>query len=46
MTPVHAEPTCSGRVVAIDDGLATLELAITLADGTTVLRGEATVDIR
>lgn len=46
ITPVHAEPTCSGRVVAIDDGLATLELAITLADGTTVLRGEATVDIR
>ncbi|SAK53963.1 bifunctional enoyl-CoA hydratase/phosphate acetyltransferase [Caballeronia calidae] len=44
-TPVHAEPTCSGRVVAINDRLATLELAITLADGTTVLRGEAVVEI-
>jgi len=46
MTPVHAEPTCVGRIIAIEDGLATLELAINLADGTTVLRGEAVVDIR
>lgn len=46
MTPVHAEPTCEGRIVAINDGMATIELAISLADGTTVLRGEATVDIR
>jgi acyl dehydratase len=46
MTPVRAEPNCSGRVVAINDGLATLELAITLADGTTVVTGEAVVDIR
>jgi hypothetical protein len=45
MTPVHAEPICTGRIVAIEDGLATLELAINLADGTTVLRGEAVVDI-
>jgi len=43
---VRAEPTCSGRVVAINDGLATLELAITLADGTTVVTAEAVVDIR
>jgi hypothetical protein len=33
-------------VVALQDGLATLELAIHLADGTTVVRGEAVVDIR
>lgn len=46
MTPVHAQPTCSGRVVAIDDGLATLELAITLGDGSVVVRGDAVVDIR
>jgi acyl dehydratase len=46
MTPVHAAPTCTGRVAAIDDGLATLDLAIHLADGTIVLRGEAVVDIR
>lgn len=46
ITPVHAQPTCTGKVVAIDDDLATVELAVTLADGTTVLRGEALVDIR
>jgi acyl dehydratase len=45
-TPVHAQPTGTGRVVALQDGLATLELAIHLADGTTVVRGEAVVDIR
>lgn len=46
ITPVHAQPTCSGRIVSIQDGLATLELEIKLADGTTVVRGEAVVDIR
>jgi len=45
-TPVHAQPTCTGRVVALQDGLATLEMAIHLADGTTVVRGEAVIDIR
>lgn len=45
-TPVRAEPTCTGRVTAIQDGLATLELEIKLADGKTVLTGEAVVDIR
>ena len=45
-TPVHAQPTCTGRVVALQDGLATLEMAICLADGTTVVRGEAVIDIR
>ena len=45
-TPVHAQPTCTGRVVALQNGLATLELALHLADGTTVLRGEAVIDIR
>jgi len=46
ITPVHAQPTCTGRVVTIQDGLATLELEIALADGTTVVRGEAVIDIR
>ena len=46
MTPVHAQPTCTGRVVAINDGLASLEIEVKLADGKTVLRGEAVVDIR
>ena len=45
-TPVHAQPTCTGRITAIEDGLATVELSIGLADGKTVLRGEALVDIR
>ena len=46
ITPVHAQPTCTGRIKAIDDGLATLELEITLVNGTVVVRGEAVVDIR
>jgi acyl dehydratase/pimeloyl-ACP methyl ester carboxylesterase len=46
MTPVHAVATCRGRVTAIDEGLATVDLSISLADGTTVVRAEAVVDIR
>ena len=39
-----ARPTCTGRVgVRRRDGLATLELAVTLADGTVTLTGDATV---
>ena len=45
ITPVHAEPTCTGRVVALDNGLATLDLAVTLADGKLVVRGEAVVEV-
>jgi len=45
ITPVHAAPTCTGRVVAVADGLATLELAVTLADGTVTLTGGAVVAI-
>lgn len=49
ITPVHAEPTCTGRVVAVDvlDGelRATLELRVQLADGTVTLTGDATVAI-
>ncbi len=43
ITPVHGEPTCTGRVTAVDRGLATVELTVTLADGTTTLTGDATV---
>ncbi|MFC5993560.1 MaoC/PaaZ C-terminal domain-containing protein [Pseudonocardia hispaniensis] len=47
ITPVHARPTCTGRVVAIDevDGerQATLELAVTLVDGTVTLTGSAVI---
>jgi acyl dehydratase len=44
ITPVHAEPTCRGRVVSVENGLTTLELWIDLADGTTVVRGEAIIE--
>lgn len=45
ITPVHGKPTCTGRVVSVEDGLANIELAVTLDDGTTTLTGEAVVDI-
>lgn len=45
ITPLHAQPTCTGRVVAVSDGLATVELAVTLADGTPTLLGEVVIDI-
>ena len=47
ITPVHGQPTCTGRVTAVRevDGerRAELELAVTLADGTVTLAGSATV---
>ena len=47
ITPVHAQPTCTGRVVSINevDGerRADLELAVTLADGTVTLAGTASI---
>ncbi|PZG46673.1 dehydratase [Spongiactinospora gelatinilytica] len=46
ITPVHARPVCAGRVTSVENGLATLELAVTLADGTITLTGEAVIDLR
>lgn len=47
ITPVHATPTATGTVTAIEtvDGerRATVELAVTLADGTVTLTGDAVV---
>lgn len=47
ITPVHATPTCTGRVTSIEDvdgeRRARIELAVTLADGTTTLAGDAVV---
>jgi acyl dehydratase len=47
ITPVHGQPTCTGKVTSIDEAagerLATLELKVTLADGTATLLGEAVV---
>ncbi len=49
ITPIHGQPICTGRVTAIDvvDGerLATLDLTVTLADGTVTLTGGAVVVI-
>ena len=45
ITPVHGQPRCTGRVVSVEDGLATLELRVTLADGTTTLTGDAVVAV-
>lgn len=45
ITPVHGEPTCRARITAVRDGLATLELSVVLADGTTTLIGDATVAV-
>ncbi|MEO3827031.1 MaoC family dehydratase [Actinomadura sp. B10D3] len=46
ITPLHAEPVCTGRVTAIEgDGerRARLDLQIALDDGTITLRGQALI---
>ena len=43
ITPVLAQPTCTGTVTAVEDGLATVELVVALADGTVTLTGDAVV---
>lgn len=43
ITPVHARPTCTAVVVAEHDGVATLDLTVSLEDGTVTLTGTATV---
>ena len=49
ITPVHARPACTGRVTAVSDvtgeRLATVDLRVTLADGTETLAGEAVVAV-
>jgi acyl dehydratase len=45
ITPLHGKPTATGKVVAIENGLATLELTVTLDDGTVTLTGDAVVAI-
>lgn len=42
----RARLVCTGRVVAIRDGLATLDLTVALSDGTPAVRGDAVIDIR
>ena len=49
ITPVHGQPTCAGTVreVRTVDGeqVATIDLTVTLADGTVTLVGEADVTV-
>ena len=49
ITPVHAEPTCTERVTQIDDvdgeRRATVQLTVTLEDGSTTLTGDAIIAI-
>jgi acyl dehydratase len=49
ITPVHAEPHLTGRVSAIevvgDERRATVDVAVTLADGTTTLAGTAVIAV-
>ncbi|TDZ98171.1 MaoC/PaaZ C-terminal domain-containing protein [Mycobacteroides salmoniphilum] len=45
ITPVHGKPTATGKVVSIENSLATIELAVTLEDGTVTLTGDAVVAI-
>jgi hydroxyacyl-ACP dehydratase HTD2-like protein with hotdog domain len=44
--PVHAEPICTGKIIALKDGLATVEVSLSLDGGKVIaVRGEATIDI-
>lgn len=47
ITPLHAEPICTGRITAIEDGdgerRARLDLQVALNDGTVTLRGQALI---
>jgi acyl dehydratase len=45
ITPVNAQPTCTAEVVAVEDGLATLDLKVVLQDGTVTLAGTAVISL-
>lgn len=45
ITPVNATPTCAGVVTRMADGVAHLDLTVTLPDGTVTLRGSAAVSL-
>lgn len=45
ITPVHGRPTCRGTVTEIDDSTVSIELTVTLDDGTVTLTGTATVAV-
>jgi len=45
ITPVGARPTCTAEVVAVDGALVTLDLRVTLQDGTVTLAGSAVISL-
>jgi acyl dehydratase len=45
ITPVNATPVCRGTVARVEDGLAHLDLTVSLPDGTVTLRGSAVVTV-
>ncbi|MFJ4770232.1 MaoC/PaaZ C-terminal domain-containing protein [Streptomyces uncialis] len=45
ITPVNATPVCTGTVTKVENGLAHLDLTVTLPDGTVTLTGSATVTV-
>jgi len=44
-TPLYAQPICRGVVTSIDGGTATIEISVTLADGTPTLQGRALITL-
>ncbi|MFJ9391216.1 MaoC/PaaZ C-terminal domain-containing protein [Nocardioides sp. NPDC101246] len=46
ITPLYGEPTCTARVTAVEENEVTLDIAVSLADGTTTLSGHAVIDTR
>ena len=45
ITPVGAQPVCTGEVVAVDGDVATLALTVALPDGSVTLNGTARVQL-
>ncbi|MFE0424118.1 MaoC/PaaZ C-terminal domain-containing protein [Streptomyces sp. NPDC058953] len=45
ITPVNTAPVCRGTVTGVADGLAELDLTMSLPDGTVTLRGTAVVSL-
>jgi acyl dehydratase len=45
ITPVNATPVCRGTVTGVGDGVARLDLTVSLPDGTVTLRGSAVITL-
>jgi len=45
ITPIHGQPTCTAVVREQSDGQLTLDLTVTLPDGTVTLAGEAVIAV-